>query len=156
MIGNDIVDLKIAAIESNWQRKGFLEKIFTLSERFLIGSAKDASTMVWLMWTMKESAYKAASEPAKIRSFAPCALDCNHLILHDRTATGNVCYQDKIYCCKSILTENYIHTIASSELETLDKIKLDISGYNASDRSYRASKPASVSHHGAFLALVYL
>ena len=25
MIGNDIVDLSLAAIQSNWQRRGFLE-----------------------------------------------------------------------------------------------------------------------------------
>ena len=29
MIGNDIVDLSLAAIQSNWQRRGFLEKQFT-------------------------------------------------------------------------------------------------------------------------------
>ena len=27
--GNDIVDLSLAKTESNWKRKGFLEKIFT-------------------------------------------------------------------------------------------------------------------------------
>ena len=32
MIGNDIVDLNLAKTESNWQRKGFLEKQFTDSE----------------------------------------------------------------------------------------------------------------------------
>ena len=33
MIGNDIIDLSLAAIQSNWQRAGFLEKQFTKKER---------------------------------------------------------------------------------------------------------------------------
>ena len=33
MIGNDIVDLKLAKNQSNWQRKGFLEKQFTEEEQ---------------------------------------------------------------------------------------------------------------------------
>ena len=31
-IGNDIIDLKLAKTQSNWQRKGFLEKQFTQKE----------------------------------------------------------------------------------------------------------------------------
>ena len=36
MIGNDIVDLALAQKESNWKRKGFLDKIFTLQEQLFI------------------------------------------------------------------------------------------------------------------------
>ncbi|WP_332368793.1 hypothetical protein [Spirosoma telluris] len=35
MIGNDIVDLTQAKQESNWQRKGFLHKLFTLMSNSL-------------------------------------------------------------------------------------------------------------------------
>ena len=35
-IGNDIVDLSLAKIQSNWQRKGFLEKQFTQKEQIEI------------------------------------------------------------------------------------------------------------------------
>ena len=34
MIGNDIVDLNLAKTQSNWQRKGFLERQFTKKEQF--------------------------------------------------------------------------------------------------------------------------
>lgn len=156
MIGNDIVDLGIAAVESNWQRRGFLDKIFTVAEQFLIHTAKDAGMMVWLMWTMKESAYKAATDESKLKSFAPRALSCNNLIWHDHHALGHVIYQDKIYFCESTLTQRYIHTIAASSTALLKSAKLNIAGYDESDRSYRDSNPASVSHHGAFLALIYL
>ena len=41
MVGNDIVDLKRAALESNWQRKGFLNKVFTPSEKQYIQDAEN-------------------------------------------------------------------------------------------------------------------
>ena len=36
MVGNDLVDLQIAKSQSNWRRKGFLEKQFTIKEQQLI------------------------------------------------------------------------------------------------------------------------
>ena len=33
MIGNDIIDLALAKKENNWQRKGFLDKLFTPKEQ---------------------------------------------------------------------------------------------------------------------------
>jgi hypothetical protein len=33
MIGNDVVDLALAQKESNWKRKGFLNKLFTSVEQ---------------------------------------------------------------------------------------------------------------------------
>ena len=36
MIGNDIVDLVQARFQSNWKRKGFVQKIFTQKEQELI------------------------------------------------------------------------------------------------------------------------
>ncbi len=156
MIGNDIVDLKQAAKESNWKRKGYLEKIFTAHERFLIHSAKNPDIMVWLLWTMKEAVYKACSKETTIRSFNPTFLCSNNLILHNSTATGNVTHQDTLYYCQSILTPEYIHTIAAAEMERLDHVVLKIAGYHASDSSYRSTHPASVSHHGSYLALIYL
>jgi len=58
MLGNDIVDLDLAKTQSNWRRKNYLDKIFTTEEQLLISSAKRPDEMVWLLWSMKESAYK--------------------------------------------------------------------------------------------------
>jgi len=57
MIGNDIVDLELALKESNWKRKGFLNKIFTNEEQLLISSAINPEIMVWNLWSRKEAAY---------------------------------------------------------------------------------------------------
>ncbi|SMD14161.1 4'-phosphopantetheinyl transferase family protein [Pedobacter nyackensis] len=156
MIGNDIVDLSIAAKESNWARTGYLEKIFTTAERFHIQVAKDPQIMVWLMWTMKEAAYKAYSRETKFRTFAPTLICCNNLILHDETASGDLFYEGKVFYSQSSIAQNYIHTIASEKASVLKDINPKISDYNEFDNSYRSTHPASVSHHGHYLALIYL
>jgi phosphopantetheinyl transferase (holo-ACP synthase) len=156
LVGNDIVDLNQALKESNWKRKGYLEKIFTADERFLISSAKDPEMMVWLLWTMKESVYKVYTRETKIRTFAPAELCCNNLIVHKKTATGNVQHQDETYFTQSTLEKKYIHTIAALEVAVFDSIKLKISRHDPSDSSYRSTNPISVSHHGNYLALAYL
>ncbi|WP_316818559.1 4'-phosphopantetheinyl transferase superfamily protein [Pedobacter nyackensis] len=156
MIGNDIVDLNRAAKESNWKRTGYLEKIFTPEEKFLIHTAKDPDILVWLFWSMKEAAYKAATDQTKIRSFAPFLLSCSNLVLHPGTATGNITYDGKLYHSQSIITQTYIHTIAATRTKMLNDIKLKIDDYDAADRSYKESNPTSISHHGSFLALIYL
>ncbi len=46
MIGNDIVDLVQARFQSNWKRKGFVQKIFTQKEQELIFSSKNPENMV--------------------------------------------------------------------------------------------------------------
>ncbi|MDT0294261.1 4'-phosphopantetheinyl transferase superfamily protein [Mesonia ostreae] len=68
MIGNDVVDLHMTKQESNWQRPRFLEKIFTKGEQAKIISDKDPNFLVWLFWSMKESAYKANQ---RIENLAP-------------------------------------------------------------------------------------
>ena len=58
MIGNDIVDFQKAALESNWLREGYLDKLFCKEEKELILDSKNPHQMVWLLWTMKEAGYK--------------------------------------------------------------------------------------------------
>jgi len=153
MIGNDIVDLEQAAKDSNWMRKGYLDKLFTEGEQFLIKTAEDANLMVWLLWSMKESAYKINSRQTKLRSFAPVKLVCNDLILHNQTAKGLVEYDDELYYTSSEFNQDYIHTIASDKKEELEQIRISITGLQT---DYQRSKPKCVSHHGRYLALTYL
>lgn len=109
MIGNDIVDLKLAYIDSNWQRKGFLDKVFTDAEQDLILNANNSFKMVWLLWSMKESAYKVYVQQFEKRFFAPQKFQC--------TLTSNTKGIVKIhqieYITKSIITNKYIATTAT-------------------------------------------
>src|SRR5436190_1967565 len=93
MIGNDIVDLALAKIESNWKRKGFLDKIFTKSEQLLISKTENQDVMVWNLWSRKESAYKIYNRQTGIRGYFPLQLECSY----ENEILGRVSCNDNIY-----------------------------------------------------------
>ncbi|MBD2755584.1 4'-phosphopantetheinyl transferase family protein [Spirosoma validum] len=114
MIGNDIVDLAQACRESNWRRKGFLAKVFTDSEQQLIQSSSNPDVLVWLLWSMKESAYKVIVRETGQRFFAPQKLACHYANIQTNMAEGSVFYQ-KTYATKSIITTHYVASVAFPE-----------------------------------------
>jgi len=154
MIGNDIVDLLQADRDSNWNRKGYLNKIFTEEEQFLISSDMHPSLMVWLLWSMKEAAYKINSRESKLRTFAPVKLRCNNLVIRKGKASGHVLYEDEVYFTSSVFTDDYVHTIAARAEKDLQLTDVKITDHTGDE--YRSSNPASVSHHGRYLALAYI
>ena len=108
MTGNDIVDIKTAAAESNWQRPGFLEKIFTQKEQEYIHDAPIPTQMVWKLWSMKESAYKMYTRQFGGRFFAPLKLSCSLL---NETA-GQVTINTITYQTLTSITNDYIYSVA--------------------------------------------
>ncbi|QXP60541.1 4'-phosphopantetheinyl transferase superfamily protein [Olleya sp. HaHaR_3_96] len=108
MIGNDIVDLKQAAKDSNWKRPRFLDKIFTPREQQLIWSAKNQDQMVWLLWSMKEAAYKVNVQQFGKRFFNPKRLECTLL----SNFKGEVIIEDNRYFIESTITDDFIYSIA--------------------------------------------
>ncbi|WP_431132932.1 4'-phosphopantetheinyl transferase family protein [Psychroserpens mesophilus] len=108
MIGNDIVDLKQAAKDSNWKRPRFLDKIFTPKEQLFISASESKAQMVWLLWSMKEAAYKAYVRETECRFFNPKRIQCQ-LMLHNQ---GIACIDKKSYYLKSVITSEYVHSIA--------------------------------------------
>ena len=114
MIGNDIIDLSFARLESNWQRRGFLEKLFTANEQKLILTAKNSFILVWKLWSMKEAAYKIYVQQNETRFFAPKKFDC----LLKSGKKGLVYFKDQIFYTSSIVSQKYIFTLASLEKET--------------------------------------
>ena len=111
MIGNDIVDLHLAAIQSNWQRKGFLTKLFTEQEQAFILNSTNPFKSVWLLWSMKESAYKAHTQKTRRRSFNPKKLVCSCL----NKTSGFVCIEKEKYSTTSKINDTYIHTVATQK-----------------------------------------
>lgn len=120
MIGNDIVDLKQAAKDSNWNRSRFLDKVFTTHEQTIISSSVDHHQMVWLLWSMKEAAYKAYVREYKHVFFNPKRLEC-HLGLNNE---GVVNVDEKRYVTNSVLTSEYIHSTAMKIKEESSEIHL--------------------------------
>lgn len=123
MIGNDIVDLNLASRQSNWRRKGFLEKVFSVDEQQTILSAVNQDQMLWLLWSMKEAAYKAHqrnfSLPRKLNW-----LDYNCCIFSSscNNASGAVKVAKSNYLTSSEITEFFIHT--SAGVRELSEVKI--------------------------------
>ena len=165
MIGNDIVDLAIARKESNWKRKGFLDKIFTTKEQLLISNADNPEVMVWNLWSRKEAAYKIYNRKTTIRGYFPLQLQCSDLEIIDGISFGKVVIKDLIYFTKTVITTQFVHTIAVENVHDFDTIKtLDnrkniqknngIPSYFENDNL--ESKPVSISHHGRFEQIISL
>jgi len=113
MIGNDIIDLTLAKKESNWQRKGFLEKLFTLNEQRAILKSENPFLQVWLFWSMKEAAYKCYTQKYLKRFFAPQKFECS-LTSKDE---GVVFFNENKYYTTTYIDALYIYTIATNKLE---------------------------------------
>lgn len=164
MIGNDVIDLVLARKESNWRRKGFLEKLFSEEEQALIINSKEPEIMVWLLWSMKEAAYKIFNRETKIRAFIPQKLLCTVDFFNSEGASGKVYCNEKVYFTKSILSTECIHTIAVSVFENSNavieiinkKITKDENGIPYLKNSTNMLQDVSVSHHGRFNKTVTL
>jgi len=111
MIGNDIVDLNLAKTQSNWERKGFLEKQFTDEEQLSILNSENSFLQVWLLWSMKEAAYKCYSQQYQIRFFNPKKLQCEIV----SSTKGIVKINHEVYFTTSYITEDYIYTVAKNQ-----------------------------------------
>jgi phosphopantetheinyl transferase (holo-ACP synthase) len=108
MIGNDIVDLEVAKTQSNWQRKGFLEKQFTAEEQKIILNSENPFLQVWLFWSMKEAAYKCFVQEFQKRFFAPNKFRCKIR----SESEGIVQIENSFYYIKYVISINYIHSFA--------------------------------------------
>jgi phosphopantetheinyl transferase (holo-ACP synthase) len=165
VIGNDIIDLALAQKESNWKRKGFLNKIFTDKEKFLILNDLNPELMVWNLWSRKEAAYKIYNRNTGIRGYFPLQIECTNLELIDGIQLGKVAIKEAIYYTKTSINLEYINSIAVVAIEDFDKVTLlknskyirknnGIPYYFENTNS--ELKPVSISHHGRFEQMISL
>lgn len=165
MIGNDVIDLSLSRRESNWQRKGFIQKLFTAKEQLSIASNSHSETIVWLFWSMKEAAYKIYNRQTKRREFIPQKFECFLLTETTTYVTGIVRCLDMVYHTRTDISIEYIHTVAVISLNDFDnviqiereRIVKDEYGIpyllSAIDK-YR--QPVSISNHGNFEKIVII
>lgn len=171
MIGNDVVDLQLAKIESNWQRKGWLDIVFTKKEQHYIQIAKDKATLIWILWSCKEAAYKIYNRETKIRAFNPSHLECSSIKIESGFGVGIVQIEQFIYYTKTIITTDFVHTVAVSDLKIFKKVRIDFSEKNNLFKAYTLykdefgipffklqkspfKKPVSISHHGRYCSYI--
>ncbi len=158
-IGNDIVDLALAKIQSNWNRKRFLDKIFTQKEQNFIFESKNQDKMVWHLWSRKESVYKIIIQKGGIRGYYPLKIECLNLNLKN----GIVCFQNDFFYTKTTVSNQSIYTLAIENKYDFNKI-IEIKNANRivkineipyflqKDKRYFASK----TQHGRFEKIVIL
>ena len=116
MVGNDIIDRKETKRSTLWERRGFLEKIFTIQEQSIINNFDDPFTLVWRLWSMKEAAYKVFIQAGGDRFYNPRRIECSveHLI-------GQVSIGAMVLKTQTLINEDYIFstaTIRNSEVKT--------------------------------------
>lgn len=156
MIGNDVVDLALARRESNWKRRGFMEKIFMLKEREIILKSDNPQTCLWILWSMKEAAYKIYNRQTGIRAFIAHKLECSLVYLSQHKAEGVVRCGINIYFTQTEITEEIIHTIAVDRRKITSKIceigneriQKDNCGAPFIYDRFGSIQPISKSHHG--------
>lgn len=158
MIGNDVVDLELAKTESNWQRNGFLDKIFSKNEQNLIQNSKNQEITIWNLWSRKEAVYKIWNRKSAIRKYNPIQFECFDLDLE----IGKVFYDSIVYYTKTDISTDFIYTIAVcnlddfSNIETLDNsIKYEKeNGIPFYINENQEVKPISKTHHGRFERII--
>jgi phosphopantetheinyl transferase (holo-ACP synthase) len=159
VIGNDIVDLKLAAVESNWRRKGFLDKIFTNSEQNYILDAVNSELMVWNLWSRKEAAYKIWNRNSKIRAFNPIQFECFNVF----EKRGFVNFGEQQYNTKTVTTDQFVYTIAFGKKILFSNIKniqgkkiIKENGLPYKDFAGNNEKTISITHHGRFEKIIMI
>lgn len=155
MIGNDVVDLALAREESNWQRAGFLQKLFTKAEQQLISNATFCDVMVWNLWSRKEAAYKIYNRDTGQRRFMPLQLEC----IYESESHGKVICEGRCYYTQTTTTKACIATIAVVNESDFSKIVIlenSLELHKENGIPFYYDRPVSISHHGNFKQIVTL
>ncbi|WP_166959703.1 4'-phosphopantetheinyl transferase family protein [Yeosuana marina] len=134
MIGNDIVDLN--TIKPNWNRKRFLDKVFTEKEQHIISVSENQHQTLWLLWSMKEAAYKIYVQQFGKQFFNPKKLVC----YLSSSTSGYITIENETYTTTSTISKDYIYTVASlnySENYTSAVFKIENDSYITQSESLK-------------------
>lgn len=111
MIGNDIVDLNEASRSRYWSDQRFINKVFSASERDLIGHSPNRFHTTWALWSMKESAYKVHLRKYKKPFFAPSKIECQF----EQDRAGKIRIDKTTYTANTIINEEFIYTVVLTD-----------------------------------------
>lgn len=158
MLGNDVIDLALAKTESNWKRKGYLNKIFTISEQLLIQKSDNQDVTIWDLWSRKEAVYKIILQKGGKRGYYPIKIECLDLNLN-----GIVKFEDQFFYTKTFITEECIYSLAvenDSDFKNIKPLKdcdliFKIDGIPFTKIDNKVLN-ISKTHHGRFEKIVYL
>ncbi len=118
MIGNDIVDLEFAGINSRWREQRFLDKLFSKEEQDFILSDENRFENIWKLWSMKESAYKIISRADGIVRFNPKDFNC--VVKND--TLGHVVFENKSIPTVTQTNQKFIQTTTCLESHWISEV----------------------------------
>lgn len=163
MIGNDVIDIIQSRHESNWQRKGLVQKLFTAEEQLLITHDPQPEILFWTLWSMKEAAYKIYNRRTRIREYIPKKLTCSIIYKDDSYIAGKVICQQNVYHTKTKIYQDSLHTIAVACFDDLNHV-IEIENKNILKNENgipywpnaitNKVQDVSISHHGRFEKVV--
>lgn len=161
MIGNDVVDLKLATIESNWKRKGYLDKIYTELEQNWIRNAQNPTEMVWILWSIKESTYKAYQRISNNRGYFPLKIKIAEITYEEKELFSKIELNHQLFHGKSYIENNIVHSIVvqfEADFKKLHYLENEVyyKNYLGLPFSTKNDKPLSISHHGRCREMVQL
>ncbi len=177
MIGNDIVDLQLAKTQSDWQRRGWLQKLFTKQEQQYIFTSEKAEIQLWQFWSMKEAAYKAHQRRFNFsRRYNPQNFQCmpkgevyvdnysyktfteiQNEYVYSIAMTSDVAYHSSVYD-KTMSARSKLKEIISEKLN----INLSLIDFIKNSKGIplvhidqkTIQLPLSLTHHGKYSAFV--
>lgn len=134
MVGNDIVDLNLAQ-RNAWRQKRFLDKVLVPSEQEALKNSSDPARLLWVLWSMKESAYKLHFRKRLKRALNPtrftCFLEGDIEPGFEGELRGRVEVGEQVYRTNSKIFKNYVHTTAtqntSRALMAIDEVTAESS-----------------------------
>ncbi len=146
MIGNDVVDLTVAGINSRWREVRFLDKIFNSEEQSLITESNQFYT-IWRLWSMKESAYKIWARNKRAR-YNPKFFKCKII----SETSGIVSFDNNSINTTTMFSENVIHTNAIFQnLEVISGI-VKLEGFSRIDK-LRFLKEKTIESYSDFCSI---
>jgi hypothetical protein len=114
MVGNDIVDLTGAAASPDARHPRFDLRVFAAAELELLASSPSPEEFRWILWSAKESAYKAARRRCARTVFSPPRF----VVRLDSTLRGFVAHGQNLYSVDVQWTGPCLHAVASDPAET--------------------------------------
>lgn len=109
MLGNDIVDLTDPETRRGNQHPRFDQRVFTPRERASLARSPDPTRTRWILWSVKESAYKALRRVLPETVFSPVEF----AVELDSQQQGFVTYRQHRFHARVEIDAGCIHAIVS-------------------------------------------
>ena len=108
MIGSDIVDLDDPDADPGRLHPRFDGRVFDPRERSLIAASTQPGRTRWILWALKESAYKAARKEEPATVFSPARF----VVSRQDAASAIVCACGRRFRASISCGPGYVHAVA--------------------------------------------